>query len=110
MKPRASRELNLELPSALRGGGAEWLQLIQLGVTRVVLEMDYESLQPVKFHVEECLGPFKECTSAFTNFKTTEYYSNVACGMNEVEQEAHDLGICYKLVDIEFCAQVHPDP
>ncbi|MCJ7574732.1 hypothetical protein MUO93_10815 [Candidatus Bathyarchaeota archaeon] len=51
MKPRASRELNLELPSVLRGGGAEWLQLIQPGVTKVVLEMDYESLHPVKFHV-----------------------------------------------------------
>jgi hypothetical protein len=92
MKPKASRELNLELPSVLRGGGAEWLQLIQPGVTKVVLEMDYESLHPVKFHVKECLGPFTECTGAFTSFKTTEYYSNVACGMNEVMKEAHDLG------------------
>ena len=95
---------------ALRGGGAEWLQLLQPGVTTVVLEMDYDSIHPVAFHVKECLGPFTECTGAFTSFKTTEYYSNIACGMNEVEQEAHDLGICYKLVDMEFCAQVHPDP
>lgn len=51
-----------------------------------------------------------QCTGAFTSFKTTEYYSNVACGMNEVMKEAHDLGICYKLVDMEFCAQVHSDP
>jgi hypothetical protein len=94
---------------ALQGGGAEWLQLLQPGVTTVVLEMDYNSIHPVKFHVKECLGPFTECTGAFTSFKTSEYYSNIACGMAEVEQEAHDLGICYKLVELDFCAQVHPD-
>jgi len=95
---------------ALRGGGAEWLQLLQPGVTTVVLEMDYNSIHTVAFHVTECLGPFTECTGAFTSFKTSEYYSNIACGMTEVEQEAHDLGICYKLVELDFCAQVHPDP
>ena len=30
--------------------------------------------------------------------------------MASVEHEAMELGLCYKLVDIDWCAQVHPDP
>ena len=95
---------------ALRGGGLPWLQLIQEGVTTVLLEIDYSDLHPVAFHVREFLGPFTECTGAYTNFKTDDYYSNVNCGTDTIEQEAAELGLCYKLVDIGFCGQVHPDP
>ena len=30
--------------------------------------------------------------------------------MAKVEDKANILGLCYKLVDIDWCAQVHPDP
>jgi len=95
---------------ALRGGGLEWLQHVQDGVTSIVLRIDYSKLHPVTFHVEEELGPFTECTGAYTNFKTSQYYINYKEGKAAVEERAADLGICYKLVDIEKCAQVHPDP
>ncbi|GAF97926.1 unnamed protein product, partial [marine sediment metagenome] len=94
-----------------RGGGLEWLQYMQPGVTAVVLRIEYgDGLHPVSFHVEEELGPFTECTGAFTNFKTSEYYENILAGKAAVEARAAELGICYKLVDIDKCAQVHPDP
>ena len=95
---------------ALRGGGLEWLQHVQEGVTSIVLRIDYEELHPVGFHVEEELGPFTECTGAYTNFKTSQYYENYNMGKQMVEDRAAELGICYKLVDIEKCGQVHPDP
>ncbi|TRO53806.1 hypothetical protein E2P71_05655 [Candidatus Bathyarchaeota archaeon] len=95
---------------ALRGGGLPWLQLVQEGVTTVLLEIDYSDLHPVSFHVREFLGPFTECTGAYTNFKTPCYYDNIECGTAEIEEEAAELGLCYKLVDIGFCGQVHPDP
>ncbi len=95
---------------ALRGGGLEWLQHVQDGVTAIVLRIDYEELHPVRFHVEEELGPFTECTGAYTNFKTSQYYENYNAGKQMVEERAAELGICYKLVDIEKCGQVHPDP
>lgn len=76
----------------------------------MLLEIDYSDLHPVVFHVGEFLGPFTECTGAYTNFKTEEYNSNVNCGTATIEQEAAELGLCYKLVDIGFCGQVHPDP
>jgi hypothetical protein len=74
------------------------------------VEIDYDELHPVAFHVREFLGPFTECTGAYTNFKTSDYYDNVNCGIDEIEAEADELGLCYKLVDISFCGQVHPDP
>jgi hypothetical protein len=95
---------------ALRGGGLEWLQHVQEGVTSVLLRIDYEELHHVGFHVEEELGPFTECTGAYTNFKTSQYYTNYNMGKQMVEDRAAELGICYKLVDIEKCGQVHPDP
>jgi hypothetical protein len=95
---------------ALRGGGLPWLQWVQDGVTTVILEIDYSDLHPVQFHVKEFLGPFTECTGAYTNFKTDDYYANILCGTMNVEAEAAELGLCYKLVDISFCGQVHPDP
>jgi hypothetical protein len=95
---------------ALRGGGLEWLQHVQEGVTSILLRIDYEELHPVGFHVEEELGPFTECTGAYTNFKTSQYYTNYNMGKQMVEDRAAELGICYKLVDIEKCGQVHPDP
>ena len=76
----------------------------------VSARIDYSELHPVAFHVEEFLGVFTECTGAYTNFKTECYYDNVECGTTTVETEAAELGICYKLVDIGFCGQVHPDP
>jgi hypothetical protein len=95
---------------ALRGGGLALLQQVQPGVTTVLVEIDYDELHPVAFHVREFLGPFTECTGAYTNFKTSDYYDNVNCGIDEIEAEADELGLCYKLVDISFCGQVHPDP
>jgi len=45
-----------------------------------------------------------------TNFKDSEYSYNKDQAMMSVESEAMSLGLCYKLVDIEWCAQLHPDP
>ena len=95
---------------ALRGGGLEWLQYVQPGVTAMVLRIEYDELHPVSFHVEEVLGVFTECTGAYTNFKTSEFYDNYEIGKQMVLDRAAELGICYKLVDIDKCAQVHPDP
>lgn len=95
---------------ALRGGLLEWLQYIQDGVTTIVLRIDYEKLHPVRFHVEEMLGPFTECTGFDSNFKTFQYYERYNEVKQMVEDRAAELGICYKLVDIEYCSQVHPDP
>ncbi|MBN2335807.1 hypothetical protein JXL21_09620 [Candidatus Bathyarchaeota archaeon] len=94
----------------LRGGGLAWLQEFQKGVTTIVLRIDYGTLHPVGFHVEEFLGQFTECSGAGTNFKDGIYDGNVAASTLEIEQEAYELGLCYKLVDVEFCAEVHPDP
>ncbi|MCW4049866.1 MAG: hypothetical protein NWE89_09030 [Candidatus Bathyarchaeota archaeon] len=97
---------------ALRGGGLPWLQEIQPGVTTVLVEMDYKDpdLHPVRFHVKEFLGPFTECTGAYTSFKDGIYHDMILCGTENIEFEAECLGLCYKLVDIDFCGQVHPDP
>ncbi|MCJ7731429.1 hypothetical protein MUP51_03855, partial [Candidatus Bathyarchaeota archaeon] len=67
-------------------------------------------LHPVGFHVKECLGTITECTGFETNFKDMEYSSNLETAETAVESEAMNLGLCYKLVDIEWCAQLHPDP
>lgn len=40
-------------------------------------------------------------------FSTKEFWMHVR---DTVEAEAAALGISYKLVEIEWCAQVHPDP
>jgi hypothetical protein len=95
---------------ALRGGLLSWLQEIQTGTTTIILEIDYSDLHPVGFHVKECLGTFTECTGFETNFKDTEYACNKALAKSMVESEADCLGLCYKLVDIDWCAQLHPDP
>ncbi|MCW4013180.1 MAG: hypothetical protein NWF07_09355 [Candidatus Bathyarchaeota archaeon] len=95
---------------ALRGGLLDWLQYVQPGTTSIILEIDYSDLHPVEFHVAECLGLFTECTGFETNFKTSDYYVNYQKAMEQVEANAECLGICYKLVDITWCAQVHPDP
>jgi hypothetical protein len=95
---------------ALRGGLLPWLQEIQCGTTTIILEIDYSDLHPVQFHVKECLGTITECTGFYTNFKDTEYSYNKMQAEMTVESEAECLGICYKLVDIEWCAQLHPDP
>jgi hypothetical protein len=95
---------------AVRGGLLPWLQEVQCGTTTIILEIDYEDLHPVGFHVKECLGRFTECTGFCTNFKDTEYYGNFNNAMCNIEIEAASLGLGYKLVDIEWCAQLHPDP
>ncbi len=95
---------------ALRGGLLDWLQYVQDGTTSIILEIDYSDLHPVQFHVAEAVGLFTECTGFMTNFKTSEYYVNYAEAMEMVESNAEMLGLCYKLVDIDWCAQVHPDP
>lgn len=51
-----------------------------------------------------------ECTGAFTNFKTISYGQNMEAWYGNVVEEADMLGLCYKLVDIEWCAEIHPDP
>jgi hypothetical protein len=105
---------------ALRGGLINWMQYLQAGVTTLVLEMDYKreskfediyyGPHPVGFHVKECLGTITECTGFDTNFKTVQYGANKAAAKAEVEWLAKSYGICYKLVEITWCAQVHPDP
>ncbi len=94
----------------LRGGGLAWLQEVQDGVTTVLVRIDYSSLHPVTFHVEEFLGPFTECSGAYTNFKDGIYEDMVDDGREIVYEEADWLGLCYKLIEIEFCGEVHPDP
>ena len=49
-------------------------------------------------------------TGFYTNFKDTDYSYNKDQARMSVEAEAMSLGLCYKLVDIEWCAQLHPDP
>ncbi|MCX6648600.1 MAG: hypothetical protein NTV61_04335 [Candidatus Bathyarchaeota archaeon] len=95
---------------ALRGGLLAWFQNLDEGVTTVVLEINYSSLHPVTFHVRECLGPFTETTGFDTSFKTTEYSQNFTIAATAVTDEAKSREICYKLVDIDWCGQVHPDP
>ncbi len=95
---------------ALRGGLLPWTQMIQNGTTAIILEIDYSDLHPVQFHVKEALGPFTECTGANTNFKTGDYDDNMVDWYDQVVGEADHLGLCYKLVDIEWCAQIHSDP
>lgn len=95
---------------ALRGGLIEWLQHVQDGTTTLIMEIDYNDIHPVEFHIKEFLGPFTECTGLNTNFKTSEYYANLNAANADVAQTAFNRNICYKLVDIELCGQVHPDP
>jgi len=64
----------------------------------------------VGFHISEAVGLFTECTGFMTNFKTEDYYVNHEMAEAKVLENADCLGICYKLVDIDWCAQVHPDP
>jgi len=95
---------------ALRGGLLEWFQTLDEGVTTVVLEIDYSSLHPVTFHVKECLGPFTETTGFDTCFKDECYDQNISGALSYVMDAALSRGICYKLVEVAWCAQVHPDP
>jgi hypothetical protein len=95
---------------ALRGGLLDWQQYIQDGVTSIILVIDYSDLHPVGFHIAEAVGLFTECTGFNTNFKTSDYYMNLDWAETRVEANAECLGICYKLVDLDWCAQVHPDP
>ena len=95
---------------ALRGGLIPWLQELQTGVTTLVIEFNYTTLHPVAIHVKEALGTFTECTGFDTSFKTSTYTANLAAALAAVNQTSYDLGICYKLVDFTWCAQVHPDP
>jgi hypothetical protein len=95
---------------ALRGGLLAWLQGIQDGATTIILEINYSELHPVMFHVKEVLGPFTECTGAETSFKTGDYDRNIAELHANVVEGAEELGISYKLVDFEWCAELHPDP
>jgi hypothetical protein len=95
---------------AVRGGLLPWLQELQEGVTTLVITFNYTSLHPVGIHVEECLGTITECTGFDTNFKTSEYDSNFAAAKSRVESKASSYGLCYKLIDITWCAELHPDP
>ena len=97
---------------ALRGGMLAWMQGLQAGVTTLIVEIDYEDpdLHPVKFHVKESLGRFTECTGFDTDFKCQEYYGNLNGNLTRVTDEAIAFGMPYKYVDIEWCAQLHPDP
>jgi len=110
---------------AFRGGLLLWLQHLQKGTTTLILEFDYENVHPVLgtkykgihpigIHVMESLGTITECTGFGYNFKTYAN-SNLVDGAETVartdlEGTASQYGLCYKLVDIDWCAQVHPDP
>lgn len=96
--------------SALRGGLLPWMQRLQEGVTTLIIEIDYSDLHPVKFHVKESLGRFTECTGFDTDFKCHKYYENLNMNEARVMNEATALGIPYKYVEVEWCAQLHPDP
>ncbi len=51
--------------------------------------------------VKESLGTITECTGFWTNFKDSDYYNNLDASMAGVEHETMELGLCYKLVDID---------
>ncbi len=95
---------------ALRGGLLEWFQTLHCGVTTVVIEIDYDTLHPVAFHIKECLGPFTESTGFCTSFKTFTYEQNLNGAAATVTSEATQRELCYKLVEVTWCGQVHPDP
>jgi hypothetical protein len=95
---------------ALRSGLIPWMQHLQDGTTTLIIEIDYSDLHPVGFHVKESLGRVRECTGCGTDFKCMGYKLNKDLAQSAVESEAASLGICYKLIDIEWCAQLHPDP
>jgi glycosyltransferase involved in cell wall biosynthesis len=44
------------------------------------------------------------------SFSWERHSYRMDAAMANVEYEAMELGLCYKLVDIDWCAQVHPDP
>jgi hypothetical protein len=95
---------------ALRGGLLPMLQELQDGATTIIVEIDYSDLHPVSFHVKESLGGFTECTGFGTSFKTHGYYDLKGDAMDKVDSLADNLGLKYKLIDIDWCAQIHPDP
>jgi len=86
------------------------IQEIQCGTTTIILEIDYTDIHSVAFHIKESLGTRTECTRFWTNFKDSDYYNNLDAAMASVEQETMELGLCYKLVDIDWCVQIHHDP
>ena len=94
----------------VRGGLLPWLQELQPGVTTLVLEFDYTTLHPVEIHVAECLGTITECTGFESNFKDDlDFYRVVEAGA-AVAALSSEYGLCYKLIDIDWCAELHPDP
>ena len=76
----------------------------------MLIEIDYSSLHPVTFHVRECLGPFTETSGFDTSFKNCAYEQNFAGSKMAVVDAAMSKDIGYKLVNIAWCSQVHPDP
>jgi hypothetical protein len=97
----------------VRGGLLPWLQQIQCGVTAILLNFTYcptTGPHPVQVHVAECVGPFTECTGFYTSFKGDTYDTNYASALSYVTDYASSKGLCYKLIDIEWCAELHPDP
>jgi hypothetical protein len=103
---------------AIRGGLLPWLQLLQEGATTLILEFDYTTFHPVAIHVPEVLGTITECTGFDTNFRIVpkgkppswSWDDYVDSFRDQVEMKATEYGLCYKLVDIEWCAALHPDP
>ena len=106
---------------AFRGGLLLWLQHLQRGTTTLILELDYEymhpelgskyyGIHPIGIHVQESLGTITECTGFGYNFKTHANKGAIAAAKTSLEGTASSYGLCYKLVDITWCAQVHPDP
>jgi hypothetical protein len=100
---------------AIRGGLLYWLQELQEGVTTLVLEFDYDvgdgsGPHPVVTHIAESLGTITECTGLGTNFKDAQWESHLEESSMRIEMRASDYGLCYKLVPIDWCCEVHPDP
>jgi hypothetical protein len=87
-----------------------WLQEVQPGTTTILLEIDYSELHPVRFHVVESLGHSQSARVSVPTLRQSRYYRTLNNARDTVEAEAASLGISYKLVEIEWCAQVHPDP
>jgi hypothetical protein len=100
---------------AIRGGLLYWLQELQDGVTTLVLEFEYDvgdgtGPHPVVTHIAESLGTITECTGLGTNFKDAEWEDRLMGKSMDIEMRASDYGLCYKLVPIDWCSEVHPDP
>ena len=57
-----------------------------------------------------CAEFYDNLTTKYIKHQTADYYVNHEMAEEKVLENAMCLGICYKLVDSDWRAQVHPDP